>query len=128
MTLHKYLMRQLQRATSRAVKQGRYKKHEFTAKVLHIYFQDIIPGPYAEGVIGVRSQPPSWANYFKIMQFFTRKCVNTPNFGLEIGIFLGFAPRFVKFLKFTPRFQNSAYVPEFFIFLFIYLFFFIFIF
>ena len=26
-------------------------------------------GPYTEGV---RPQPPSWANYFKIVQFFTR--------------------------------------------------------
>ena len=34
----------------------------------------------------------SWANYFKIMQFFTRNWVFTPNFGLKIKSFLRFAP------------------------------------
>ena len=34
---------------------------------------------------GVRSHPPSCANYFKIMQIFTRNWVYTPDFGLKIS-------------------------------------------
>ena len=41
---------------------------------------------------GVRTHPPSWTNDFKIMQFFTRNWVYTPNFGLQIRILLRFAP------------------------------------
>ena len=41
---------------------------------------------------GVRTHPLSWANYFKIMQFFTRNWVYTPNFGLKIRFFLRFTP------------------------------------
>ena len=41
---------------------------------------------YAEGVPGMASHHVSWANYFKIMQFFTRHWVYTPNFGLKIRI------------------------------------------
>ena len=46
----------------------------------------------ARGLQGVRSQPPSSANYVKIMQCFTRNGVYTPNFGLKIRIFLIFTP------------------------------------
>ena len=63
-------------------------------------------GPYAEGVRGVWSHPTGWANYFRIMQFFTRNCVYTPNLGLKIGIFWRFASPFVKLLKFTPPFSK----------------------
>ena len=38
---------------------------------------------YAEGVQGLRPHLHSWANYFKIMQFFTRNWVYAPNFGLR---------------------------------------------
>ena len=41
---------------------------------------------------GCANAPPTWANYFKIMQIFTRNWVYTPNFGLKIRIFLRFAP------------------------------------
>ena len=51
-----------------------------------------------------RTHPNSLANYFKIMQFFMRNWVYTPNFGLKIRIFLRLAPPFVKTLKFTPPF------------------------
>ena len=42
---------------------------------------------HAWGLQGVRSQPPSSANYVKIMQFFTRNGVYTLNFDLKIRIF-----------------------------------------
>ena len=35
--------------------------------------------------------PPSWTNYLKVMQFFTRNLVYTPNFGYKITIFIRFA-------------------------------------
>ena len=51
------------------------------------------PGPYAgDG---------GWANYFKIMQFFTRNWVYTPNLGLKIT-FLKIRTPFVKTLTFAP--------------------------
>lgn len=52
-------------------------------------------------------QPPSWVNYFKFMQFFTRDRIYTPSFGLKIKIFLRFTPSpnpptlHAKYLKFT---------------------------
>ena len=47
------------------------------------------------------------ANYFKIMQIFTRNWVYTPDFGLKISI------PFVKPLNSHPLpFQKSAYRPE----------------
>ena len=33
------------------------RKHEFQAKALHIYFQDIIPGPYERGWWGSDRNP-----------------------------------------------------------------------
>ena len=59
--------------------------------------------PYTEGV---RPQPPSWANYFKVVQFFYQNWVYTPNFGPNIRIFLRFAPTCVKYVKFAPRFSK----------------------
>ena len=60
--------------------------------------------------VGMRS--PSWADYFKIMQFFTRNWAYTPNFGLKIRIFLRFVPPFVKPLNSHPIFQEeSVYRP-----------------
>ena len=58
-----------------------------------------VTGPYAGGAAG-------GANYFKIMQFFTRNWVYTPNFGLKIRIFLRFTPPFVKTLKFATPFSK----------------------
>ena len=58
-------------------------------------------GPYAEGLQVLRSHSPTSTNYFKIMQFFTRNWVYTPNFGLKIGIFL----------RFAPPVEKSAYGP-----------------
>ena len=40
----------------------------------------ITPAPYTEGCRGWNRTPTSWANYFKIMKFFTRNGVYTPNF------------------------------------------------
>ena len=36
--------------------------------------------------------PPFLGNSFQTHAVFTRNCVYTPNFGLKIGIFSGFAP------------------------------------
>ena len=55
-----------------------------------------VTGTCAVGEQGVRLHPPIWANYFKIMQFFTRNRVYTPNFRLKIGIFLRFATPYLK--------------------------------
>ena len=59
-------------------------------------------GRGAWGGGGGAMHPPSWGNYFKIMQFFTRNWLLTPNFGLKIRIFWRFASPFVKTLKFAP--------------------------
>ena len=63
-------------------------------------------GPYTDMVQGLRRHPASWANYFKIMQFFTRNWVYTPNFGLKIGILYKFTPYCVKYLNFAPAFSS----------------------
>ena len=68
----------------------------------------------------MQTQPPSWANYLKIMQFFTRNWVYTPNCGLKIRIFLRFAspshphpPAFVKTLQFATPFLRTVSVQTF---------------
>ena len=43
------------------------------------------PGAYKKGV---RMHPTFWANYFKILQFCTRKSVYTPNSDPNMVIFL----------------------------------------
>ena len=70
-------------------------------------------GPYAGGGGGVGCGGPSWANYFKIMQFSTEpEFIYTPKFGHKIRIFLTFAPppptppTPVKFLNFAPPFST----------------------
>ena len=65
----------------------------------------LIVHPVRRYSAGVANTPHSWADY-KIMQFFTRNWVYTPNFGLKIRIFLRFASPFVKTLKFTPPFSK----------------------
>ena len=94
-----------------------YKKISFIRKcfscsTIWTISVDIKSGPYSEWVRRVWSHPPtcSWANDFKIMQFFffTRNCVYIPNFGLKIGIFLRFAPHFViKIPEFCTPFSKS---------------------
>ena len=42
------------------------------AFLINKLFESFLSGLYAEGVQGLRSHLLSWANYFKIMQFFTR--------------------------------------------------------
>ena len=72
---------------------------------------NVFPGLYTGSRGGVRGMyPPSWANYLKIIQFFTRNWLYTPNFGLKIRIFLRFAPPFVKTLKIQPPFQTIWYM------------------
>ena len=56
--------------------------------------------------VGWGSHTPSWQNYFKIMQFFTRNWVFNPNFGLKVRIFLRFTSGFIKFLIFAPPFSK----------------------
>ena len=47
-------------------------------------------GPAQE--VGEREKAPNFGvNYFKVMQFFTRNRIYTPNFGPQIKIFLRFA-------------------------------------
>ena len=46
--------------------------------------------------MGVAVAPPSWTNYFKIMQFVTRNWVYTHNHGLLIRFFLRVASPSVK--------------------------------
>ena len=58
------------------------------------------------GAGGCVLHPPSWANYFKIIQFFIRNWVYTPNFSLKIRIFLTFVTPFVKTLQFAPAFSK----------------------
>ena len=87
---------------------GRYTNAEYRGKITRCDLTLNI-GPYAEGGwrwgggAVVRSHSPSWANYFKIMQIFTRNLVYTPNFGLK------FSTPLVKPLNSHPAFQKSAY-------------------
>ena len=69
----------------------------------------------------VRSHPPSWANYLKIMQFFTRNRVNLKS---EFSFDLIAPPLYIyihkkkkkkkkkkKNSRFSPPFQKSVYGP-----------------
>ena len=66
---------------------GRYTNAEYHGKItrcdltLNIKYRPVLRGVRVGG--GVRSHPPSCANYFKIMQIFTRNWVYTPDFGLK---------------------------------------------
>ena len=69
---------------------GRYTNAEYRGKVtrydltLNIKYRPVRRGGGVWGR-GVRTHPPSCANYFKIMQIFTRNWVYTPDFGLKIS-------------------------------------------
>ena len=62
---------------------GRYINADYRGKISRCDLM-LNTGRKYEGA-GVRSHPPTWANYFKIMQIFTRNWVYTPNFGLKIS-------------------------------------------
>ena len=64
----------------------------FGSQIGSIMIHSQLNRPVRRGGAGVRLHPTSWANYFKI-HFSIRNWVYTPNFGLKIGINLGFAPR-----------------------------------
>ena len=88
--------------------------YPWISSLWHISFRE--PGPYAEGCGGApplswANYPPSWAKFFKIMQFFTRNWLYIPNFSLKTRFFLRFAPLFVKTLKFTLHFSKVWYGP-----------------
>ena len=51
---------------------------------------------------GVQMHPPSWANYFKIMQFFTRNLSLDSSFWSQHRDFLKSRTPRVKYLKFAP--------------------------
>ena len=73
---------------------GCYKNAEYRGKIIRCDLT-LNAGPYAGACRGAFA-PPSWANYFKIMQIFTRNWVYIPNFGLKISTLLR------KTLKFAP--------------------------
>ena len=79
---------------------GRYTNAEYRGKItrcdltLNIKYRSVRRWGRGWGV--VRSHPPSCANYFKIMQIFTRNWVYTPDFGLKIST------HFVKPLNSPP--------------------------
>ena len=66
---------------------GRYTNAEYRGKItrcdlkLNMKYKPVRRG----GGAGGPSHPPSWANYFKIMQILTRNWVYTPDFGLKIS-------------------------------------------
>ena len=74
---------------------------QFTWHLLYNMMQARTQGRRAGGLHA------SWANYFKIMQFFTKHWVYTPNFGFRIRIFLWFAPPLCKIPYICTHFYKS---------------------